>query len=176
VKRYILGLIGFAALSGSPLLAQTPTAVQTVTHRQTVQGCDAGCCQATHTACVPECYTKVKKTTVFSSGCEPLCLCYYSACKLFHRSDCEDGHCETPITRKYLMKRVVTCEESATRCVPSEAPGCATTGFLRGHAMAAPAFLPAGPTSTSVAVTPAGLGEPTPFVGLKMPQAAVSPR
>jgi hypothetical protein len=176
VKRYILGLIGFAALGGSPLLAQTPTDVQTVTHRQAVQGCDAGGCPATRTACVPECCTKVKKTTVFSSGCEPLCLCYFGASKLFHRENCEAGHCENPITRKYLMKRVVTCEESATKCVPTQVPGCAPTGFRHGHASAAPVVLPAGPAPIAVVGTPAGQGEPAAFVGQKMPQAAVTPR
>ena len=176
MKRYILGLIGFAVLGGSPLLAQTPTDVQTVTHHQAVQGCDAAGCPATRTACVPECYTKVKKTTVFSSGCEPLCLCYHPFGKLCHRGNCEGGHCEEPITRKYLMKRVVTCEESATKCVPTQVPGCATTGFRHGHAAAAPAVLPAGTTPVGVVAAPAGQGETTPVVGQKMPQAAVTPR
>jgi hypothetical protein len=179
MKRFILGLIGFGVLGSSPLLAQTPATVLPVNHREVVAGCEGGSCMKN--VCVPECYTKVHKTTVFSSGCEPFCLCYNSFGKLFSHGkcdngNCQNGQCEDPRTRKFLMKKVVTCEENDIKCVPSVAPGCATTGFRHGHASAAPVVLPAGPTPIGIVTAPAGQGEPAAFVGQKMPQAAVSPR
>ncbi len=174
MKRFILGLMSFVALGASPLLAQTPTNVQTITHREVGLGCEGGSCPAT--VCVPECYNKVRKTTVFSSGCEPLCLSYFPFGKLFGHGDCEGGHCEKPITRKYLMMKVVTCEQSATRCVPSQAPGCATGVVQYGNVVVAPTTIPTSAATLGAVTTPAVAADPTPFVGLKMPQAAGTPK
>jgi hypothetical protein len=164
--KYLLGLIGFAALGGSPLLAQNPTSVEPITHREIVVGCDGGNCA--RTVCVPECYTKTTKTTVYSSGCEPFCLCYPSGLGLFGRN-CEGGNCKEPKTRRYLMKKVVTCEESATKCVPSQG-GCSTS-VIQGHAVVAPATIPVNQGQVGVVIVPAVATEPAPFVGVKMPQA-----
>src|SRR5438552_8796227 len=106
MKRYMFGLIGLALAGSTPALAQGPMDVQPVTHRHAVRECEGGSCPAT--VCVPECYTKVKKSTVFSSCCEPLCVGCPSLGKLFGR-DCEGGNCEAPRTRKYLLMKVVTC-------------------------------------------------------------------
>jgi hypothetical protein len=172
--RYCLSFIAFAAVGGSPLLAQSAPDVQTITHRQVIRECEGGSCPAT--VCVPECYTKVNKTTVYASGCEPLCVGCPSLGKLFGR-DCEGGNCEAPRTRKYLMKKVVTCEESATKCVPSIAGGCVTG--IHGHAVAAPMIIPSGRgpvTTTGVVIMPAVTSEPLPSIVQKMPQASVTPR
>jgi hypothetical protein len=136
LRHCILGLIGVALVGASPLWAQTPPAVQTGHPVATgptgaaAPGCvcpETPCCVPSKTICCPEGY--VKKTTqfVYCSGCEPLCLCYFhNWCAGLCGScgGCESGHCEHPYTRRFLIRKVRTCEECATKCVPVTVPVC----------------------------------------------------
>ena len=118
MKRYFLGVLGLALLGGAPAMGQTPGAVPA---GHMVGGYDA-CCPSTHAVCVPECYVKETKKWVYSSGCEPLCLCYFRGLFGGHCGECENGRCEHPYTVKYLVKKPRVCTANATKCVPSEAP------------------------------------------------------
>jgi hypothetical protein len=161
MRQYVLGLIGLTLLGGIPVWGQTPTGVPQGTPvlppgvpagTPVVIGPDCGgCCIPTKTVCVPECYTKKTTKVVYSSGCESRCLCYYRS--LFRHCGCDSGHCERPITVRYLIKKVRTCEEEATKCVPAEVPGCASGHCCPGAAWGAPVAAPA-PAGAPVRVTP----------------------
>src|SRR5260370_13606004 len=101
MKKYLCGLIGLALLGGNPLQAQTPTAVP-AGHggAPVVVWQEAPCCTPTKTVCVPEQYIKKTTKPLYSSGCEPLCLCYIRG--LFGSCGCDSGHCQRPYTRRYL--------------------------------------------------------------------------
>ena len=72
----------------------------------------------TKIVCVPEHYVKTTKKTVYGSGCEPFCPgCCHG---LFGHCDCDCGHCGPALTRRYLTKKVYTCEKDAVKCVPQE--------------------------------------------------------
>jgi hypothetical protein len=168
MNRYLCGLIGLTLLGAGRVLAQAPAAVPpaaigaplpvtaqpapvanpVVVTGQPAGGCcnsaPAGCCTTNNcdtVTCVPEHYMKKTTTTCYSHGTEHLCLCYFPSCCLRRSCDCESGHCEHPICRRYLIKKVHTCEQDAIKCVPSQAPACATghCGAAAGCASAAPA-------------------------------------
>jgi hypothetical protein len=148
MKKYLFGLLGLALLAGNPLRAQTPKAPPVVM----VAPEGGACCCPGATTCVPEQYMKKTTTWVFSSGCEPLCLCYYRG--LLKGCDCASGRCEQPYTRRYLIKKAQVCEECATKCVPSQGAACGGGGCC--GSTVAPA-LPAPP----VMMTPAAPGRAT---------------
>src|ERR1700730_10275840 len=123
MKKYLFGLLGLAVLAGNPVLGQTPAPGSAVLVNRPVMAapCGPACCP-TQTTCVPEQYMKKTTTWVYSSGGEPLCLCYYRG--LFKKCECESGKCEQPYTRRYLVKKAQTCEEFATKCVSSQGSAC----------------------------------------------------
>ena len=134
MKMYFLGLIGLALASATPAMAQGPILqtnapgsvivdTQLPTTGQLFHHRDCG------VTCVPEQYMKQKKTVCYGSVCDTICLCYYHGC----RRGCDSGHCERPVSVKYLTKRTTTCECPATRCVPSCAPSCAPSCGPIGH-------------------------------------------
>jgi hypothetical protein len=43
---------------------------------------------------------------------------------VFRHCGCDEGRCENSYTRHFLIKKVKTCQEEATRCVPAETPAC----------------------------------------------------
>ncbi len=129
MKKYLFGLVGLALLGANPLLGQTRTTSPAVPGASAnappppvLQDCTVA---ATKTICVPEPYVKKTTKAVYKSACEPMCLTHYLGC-CFHRS-CDDGCCGKLFTRRYLMKKTVTCEECITRCVPVTVP-CGSTG------------------------------------------------
>jgi len=152
MKKYVFALIGFAAAAGSPLLAQTAApAVGGVAVVMAAPEC--GACCPTRTTCVPERYMKKTTKVVYSSGCEPVCLCYFRG--LSRNCGCESGHCEQPYTRHYLIKKNQTCEECATKCVPSQCPVCehGHCGVPVGCAAAVVPASPAPPMAAPPAIT-----------------------
>jgi hypothetical protein len=138
MKKYLAGLLGLALAAGAPLLGQSPAPIPTgpvgvpvgVPVGAPMMTCQDGAgCVPTHTVCVPEHYVKKTTKVVFSCGSEPLCLCYFRGLFAGHGHGCEcSGHCEHPHTRRYLIKKVRTCEEDDIKCVPAQVPGCG-----RGH-------------------------------------------
>jgi hypothetical protein len=132
MNKWLLGLIGLALLEGGPLFAQSP-AVTTNVHNgspmsATMGACrqDSGACTRDQITCAPQSYIKKVTKTIYSSGCEPLCM---PSCGLLRLCGCDFGHCEHPYTRRYLLKKTITCEEEAVKCVPScqsGAYGCAS--------------------------------------------------
>jgi hypothetical protein len=129
MRKYLVGLAGLALLGGAPLLGQPPAAVPigpgAVPVGTPMVICQDGAgCVPTKTVCVPDHYLKKTTKVVFSSGCESLCLCYFRG--LFAGCGCDgSGHCESPHTRRYLIKKIRNCEEDAIKCVPVEVPACA---------------------------------------------------
>ena len=135
MKRFLLSLVGVALVSAAAT-AQTPVLPTSGPGRVLLDppvpitgalggGHGHGCCAQDRVTCVPEQYIKKTKNVTFSSGCEPLCLCYFHGFHHF-RCGCENGHCEHPHTVRYLVKKVQTCETCATKCVPSTACGAVT--------------------------------------------------
>jgi hypothetical protein len=130
MKKYLLGCIGLAFLGVNPLLGQTPRALPHgpagVPADVAVQvPCPDGvACTPTKTICVPECYVKKTTKPVYRCGCEPLCVPYYHFRDLLGHCGCDTNRCEPPFTRRYLIKKVKTCEENATKCVPMTVPAC----------------------------------------------------
>jgi len=129
MKKHFFALIGLALLGGGPVLGQTPVALPNVVPGPVMVGapavpCQPQCvaCPATRISCVPEPYVKKTPKTVYSCGSEPICLCYFHG--LFRGCDCQSGECAQPYTRRYLIKKVRTCEEDAVKCVPAEVPAC----------------------------------------------------
>jgi len=122
LRTYILGLLGLALVGGNPVLGQSPAPVPV----GAPLGCGSGCggCAPARTVCVPEHYCKETKKWVYSSRCEPFCLCYFPT--LWGGCGCGDsGSCEPPYTRRYLVKKPRICKADAVKCVPSEGPACA---------------------------------------------------
>jgi hypothetical protein len=124
-----LAVIGLSLLGACPVLGQAPAAVPTVSGPAAVIVSPAAprapeCCPcpAAKIACVPEPYIKKTPKPAYSSGCEPLCLCYFHG--LFRSCGCESGQCASPYTRRFLIKKIQTCEEPAVKCVPTEVPAC----------------------------------------------------
>jgi hypothetical protein len=121
MKEFVLGLIGLAMLGGVAALGQTPPAASPGT------ACGTGCGH-TKTVCVPECYIRTKTKVVYSSGSEPMCLAYFRGLFPLCRCTmcgCDDaGRCGPPYARRYLIKKVRTCDEYATKCVPIQVPAC----------------------------------------------------
>jgi hypothetical protein len=187
MKAYFLPLIGLALLAGNSARGQAPVpppaplsagpaGAPVVMVMPAASGCCAGqtgCCAsqtgccAGQTTCVPEQYTKKTTTFVYSSGCEPLCLCAFHC--MFRKGDCCDsGHCEHPYTRRYLVKKAQVCEQCATRCVPSQA-SCCTSGCCG-------ATTGCGGSASPVMVAPA-MTPPTPMPsGNVVPVVPVQPR
>jgi hypothetical protein len=129
MKNRFVAVIGLSLLGVGPVLGQAPAAVPTVSGPATiivspVAPCAPDCstCPATKIACVPE--PEIKKTPkpVYCSGCEPLCLCYFHG--LFRSCGCDSGECARPYVRRFLIKKIRTCEEPAVKCVPVEVPAC----------------------------------------------------
>ena len=155
MKRYMLGLMGLVLAGVSPLMAQGPAPGAPVVAVAPGGCCAApgGCCTAPSGhccardyTCVPQQYTKKKVIVEYSSTCEPFCLCFFHGCQ--RRCDCESGHCEHPYSRHFLIKKVHTCEECATKCVPSQCgTGCcgATAGCCAAAGPATPAPVMAAP-------------------------------
>jgi hypothetical protein len=128
MRKNLFGLMALALLGGNSLLAQTAAPAPMGTAGAyvaapvvMVEPCGVACCP-TKTVCVPEQYMKKTTKVVYSSGCEPLCLCYFHG--FFKGCGCDSGHCERPYTRRYLIKKIETCEECATKCVPAQVPTC----------------------------------------------------
>jgi hypothetical protein len=182
MKKYFLGLAGFALLGGAPLLGQGPPPIPPgPVGGPVVHGPDGGCAHGhcappTKTICVPDHYIKKTDHWCYSSGCEPLCLCYYHG--LFRHCGCgEHGHCEHPYTRRYQIKKLRVEESECTRCVPKEVPDCGHGHHRsRGHdgaadclpgvvAPGAPLIPPPGtapPPPCAPPTAPAPIGRPTP--------------
>jgi hypothetical protein len=124
MKKYLLGFIGLA-LAGVPVFAQPPRfgspAPGGVTLCPPETG-QAACANRAKTICVPEPYIRQKTKVVYSSGSEPLCMPYFHGLAL---CGCDSsGRCGPPFTRRYLIKKIQSCPENATRCVPAEVPAC----------------------------------------------------
>jgi hypothetical protein len=153
MKRILLGGLLMAALAGT-VLAQQPIAQvpdgQPASTYTTATPATAGhhggssCCAPANVICVPECYDREKKTPVYSSVCEPVCLSH-CGCHLFGLfghcdSGCDGGQCDHPRTRHWLVKRYCIEHCPETRCVPVSAPACD----------AAPCYgvVPGGPVQT----------------------------
>ena len=105
MKKYLSGLLGLALAAGAPLLGRSPTPVPTGPGGAPVGTPMVICqdrvgCVPTKAICVPEHYLKKTTKVLFSSGCEPLCLCYFRG--LFAGHGCDgSGHCEKPHTRRH---------------------------------------------------------------------------
>jgi hypothetical protein len=183
MKRYLSGLIGLALLGASPILAQAPTAAPPAAGApvtvvgQPASGCcttPAACCTTAPAACcttpqcVPEHYLKETKKVTYGSGTETFCTPYCHGC--FQTCDCESGHCGHPMCRHYLTKKVQTCQTDAIKCVPSQAPVCAT-----GHCGAGSGCVSAAPAmATPYAAMPQGTVATTmPQGTIVMPQGTV---
>src|SRR5262249_3905298 len=145
-----------ALLGGAPALAQPlrfpeggtvpplgagGTYLRSPESPEAIPGC--GC----NVHCVPEPYIKEIKKVVYNSGCETRCLCYYHGLSLFRRCGCDNGHCEHPICVRYLIKKTQICPEERTRCVPQEAPCCASDPCCGGYP-AGTVMMPAAPPPT----------------------------
>ena len=128
IKKCLFGLIGLTLLGGNFLRGQTPIGDSNgpsgvpVAAPVQAAGPDCTACSPTKTTCVPENYVKKTTKVVYSSGSEPLCVGYFRG--LFGHCSCEAGRCEHPYTRRYLIKKIQTCEENAIKCVPAEVPTC----------------------------------------------------
>jgi hypothetical protein len=150
MKKYLMGLMVLALLGGNPLRAQTPAPV-------VIMESAGPYCGPTHTTCVPEHYVKKTDKVVYSSTCEDACLCYSHG--LFKGCGCDSGHCERPHMRKFLVKKIQTCEQDAVKCVPSQEPVCAHGRCFAGSAcagtMAAPVMVPATVESVPTPMPPA---------------------
>jgi hypothetical protein len=143
MKGFLIGLMALPLLGGSLLLGQAPTVVpygQDGMNGQDpvlVVGADGASCVGTHTTCVREHYLKEKKEVIYKTGCEPLCL-PRCGCLFGHRN-CDSGQCvQRHCDRRYLMKKTVTCEEPATRCVPAAVPGCPAVPMASGEQIGMP--------------------------------------
>ncbi len=124
MRKYLIGWIGLALMGGNALFAQSPTIAQydpagsQVGGPMVMAGAENVCPMETKIVCVPEHYVKTTKKTVYGSGCEPFCPgCCHG---LFGHCDCDCGHCGPALTRRYLTKKVYTCEKDAVKCVPQE--------------------------------------------------------
>jgi hypothetical protein len=128
--------------------------------------CCAPNCGHAKTVCVPEHYCQKTTKAVYSSVCEPVCLCFFPS--LFGHCGCEDGHCEHPRTRKFLVKKIQTCEHDAIRCVPSEA------ACEHGCCPAAGAYVvPGAPVMMAPAMAPPAGRMPAPAGGQAAPMPPV---
>jgi hypothetical protein len=147
MKIYLFAGIGLALLGGNPLQAQPPQAVpqgsggaSSVTALATAP--DGVACTPCAVTCVPEHYVKKTIKPAYSCGCEPLCVPLLRAFCGHSCGDC--NHCNQPITRRYLIKKVRTCEENATKCVPAQVPACEPGCFRPGFADPAATTTPLG--------------------------------
>ena len=164
MKRYFLSVVGLALLGAAPAMAQQPIVPANapgsvifdsqlpLTGNSGGGGLfsGGGCCLFGHhnscVTCVPECYMKQKKVVTYGSVCDTLCLCYFHGGCCLHRS-CDSGHCDRPHSVRYLTKKTTTCEEPATKCVPScNAGGCPVGGAPVGHVSITP-MMPDAPAS-----------------------------
>jgi hypothetical protein len=127
MKKYLLGFIGLA-LAVIPVFAQPPRLGSPAPGGVTLcppEAAKTGCTDCAHTKsiCVPEPYIRQKTKVVYSSGSEPLCMPYLHG--FFGLCGCDaSGRCGPPFTRRYLIKKIQSCPENATRCVPVEVPAC----------------------------------------------------
>jgi hypothetical protein len=151
MKKFLFSLIGLVLVGANTLFGQAPAPV-------IAPGSPGGCCCPAQVTCVPEQYTKKITKVEYGKGCEPLCLCFFQGCR--RRCDCGSGHCEHPYTRHYLIKKVHTCEECATHCVPSQCPACGT-GQCCGVTVATPLIGPAPAMAAPGAVMPMAPAPPT---------------
>jgi len=128
MKKFLSGLMALALVTGGLAQGQTPAPMVAPGAPVVLVGPTGGACAdgrlfcGRDACCKPEQYMKKTTHVCYSSGCEPLCLCYFRG--LFRQCDCESGHCERAYTRRYLIKKVHTSEECATHCVPSQAATC----------------------------------------------------
>lgn len=116
MKTLLIALLCGALVS--PLAAQHPAAA-----------CHDACPQK---VCVPEPATKKVTRVVYESKCVEYCL---PKCSLFGGCDSSCTNSDKPRTKHILVKKVITEERPATRCVLLDAPTCVTTS----PAAAAPA-------------------------------------
>jgi hypothetical protein len=167
MKRYCVSLLGLALLGGAPVAAQGPPAATQGYAVLPLAGpggpaviYDGG---ATKTVCTPTTIVKNRTDITYSSGCETICIAFYRG--LF-RGSCEQGHCENPVQRRYLIKKIAETPVPVVKCVPTQVPAC-DSGRC---AVASPAAVMA-PAAPVAAATATAL-EPAPSLGLRMPTAS----
>lgn len=150
MKGYLFGLLGLTLVGGAALAqvpmalpqppgagapaAVAPAAPVVVDHGASCgQGgcCNSGCCTPTKTVCMPEQYMRKTVKPAYTCGCEPFCVDYPFG--LFGKCACCGGRNPTPRTKKYLIKKVITTECPAVKCVPVQVPCCE-----QGHGEQAP--------------------------------------
>jgi hypothetical protein len=147
MKKFLIGLIGVALLGANPVLAQAPMTTQNAFSGNPAaapmaaapyygpanpvamppygQPCGPTCCAPAKAECVPEHYIKKTTKVVYAPhGCEGVCVPYYCHGSLFGHCDCDEGHCECPYHRRYMIIKIKTCEEDAIKCVPVGVPDC----------------------------------------------------
>jgi hypothetical protein len=129
MKTRFIAVIGLGLLGACHVLGQAPAEVPTRSGTAAIivepaAPCAPECCPcpAAKITCVPEPYIKKTSKPVYSCGSEPLCQCYFHG--LFRSCGCESGQCASPYTRRFLIKKIQTCEEPAVKCVPKEIPAC----------------------------------------------------